>query len=390
MSHMSQGDRRFDSRARALCIVRIPFLLGALLLWASPSARTALGLSHPLLPVSIGVAFASALLHALSRAWISPAAWARLTYASICVDAATFAVWAVGTGGLRSPLLPIQLLITGFSVLLFPRPIHALPAVAALASIAWLERLVPGRHLYDLTVLSIYGSLHLALAYLLTYLDRRERALRQERDRLVRDLGAAEERARVSREMHDGLGGSLAAIVYQAQILEGQCPDEASREQSRLLLDTASEALDELRRSLHVLRSEFDLPTAVRDHCERFSRRAKLPVMVRVEGEAAALPAEAQLSLFRVLQEALHNVWRHAEARSVEVVLSQSEERALLCVRDDGVGFVPSRRRSGSYGMTSLRERAERVGGKVEIESAPGRGTEVRFFVFRPREEASA
>lgn len=382
-------DRRFASRVRALAILRVPFLLGALLLWSSPAARLALGLESPLLPATLALAAISAALHALSLRLLGPAGRARATVVSLCVDALAFAAWAAGTGGLRSPLLPVQLLITGIAVLLFARPILALPAVAALAAVAWLDRLEPGRHLYDLTVLAIYGSLHLALAYLLTYLDRRERSLQAERDRLAKELGMAEERARVSREMHDGLGGSLAAMVYQAQILEGLAPEGPAAEQSRLLAETTSEALDELRRSLRLLRAEFDLEAAVREHCQRFRDRTGLDLELRVEGTDARLSEEAQLSFFRVLQEALTNVARHARARRVEVEFHQGEDGAELRVRDDGVGFEARGARPGSYGLRSFRERAEKLGALLHLKSAPGRGTEIRFSL-PSREEPAA
>lgn len=383
------ADRRFASRARALSFLRVPFLLGALLLWASPGARLALGLESPLLPLSLGLA-AAAGLHALALGRLGPVGRARATLASLCVDAATFAAWAAGTGGLRSPLLPIQLLLTGVAVLLFARPLFALPSVAALAAIAWLDRLAPGRHLYDLTVLALYGALHLSLAYLLTYLDRRERDLQRERDRLVRELGVVEERARVSREMHDGLGGSLAALVYQAQILEDLCPEGPAREQSRLLLQGSNDTLDELRRSLRLLRAEFDLGAAVREHCERFRDRTGLALELRLEGEGDGLGDEVELSLFRVLQEALENVARHARAHSVRVELRRGVGAALLRVRDDGVGFTPTDPRPGSYGLRSFRERAEKLGARLHLRSAPGQGTEVCLSLLPSREELSA
>lgn len=387
---MAGVEDTFVSRARAIAAARVPFLLAGLALWSFPPARESLGLAHPLLPLTLALSGALAAAHALTRRRISPAAWRRLSFPTICADALAFAAWAVETGGLRSPFLPVQLFISGAAVLLFSRPLAALPAVAALAAIAWLDRFAPERHVYDLAVLVLYGSLHLALAYLLSYLDERERALRKERDRLVRDLGVHEERARIAREIHDGLGGSLAAIVYQAQLLENRCEDGSGREHSRLILETATEALEELRRSLLLLRSDFDLPTAIRDHCDRFSRRADLPVAVRVEDAGDDLSDEARLSIVRVLQEALHNAWRHAGASSVEVVFARHGSRAVLRVRDDGEGFVPDAGGPGRYGLASFRERAERVGGEVVVQSAPGAGTEIRFLVSPAAKEIRA
>ncbi|HLV59780.1 MAG TPA: sensor histidine kinase [Fredinandcohnia sp.] len=381
--------RRFAARARALAVLRVPFLLVGLLLWASPAARGALGLGGPLLPSALAVGAIVGAIHATALSRLGPVGRARITLLSLCIDAGVFAVWAIGTGGLRSPLLPIQLLLTGVGVLLFPRPILALPGVGALAAIAWLDRLTPGHHFYDLTVLVLYGGLHLALTSLLVALDRRERSLQAERDRLAKELGGAEERARLSREMHDGLGGDLAALVYQAQLLESLCPEGPAAEESRRLAQSATDALDELRRSLRLLRAEFDLAAAVREHCERFRERTGLELELRVDGETGHLSSEAQLSVFRVLQEALTNVARHARARRVEVELSLSTGGASLRVRDDGVGFAPRSDRPGSYGLRSFRERAERLGAHLALESAPGRGTEIRFSLPSRQEHAA-
>lgn len=362
----------------------------------SPSARLALGLESTLLPLALGLASLAALLHSLSLVWLGPIGRVRATLASYCVDAASFAIWAAETGGLRSPILPVQLLLTGAAVLLFSRPLYALPSVGALAAIAWLDGLSPGRHLYDLTVLLLYGGLNLALAYLLSDFERREGILLEERDRLTRELGMAEERRRLSREMHDGLGGNLAAMVYQAQILESLSPAGPVREQSRLLAEGSAEALNELRRSLRLLRAEFDLEAAVREQCQRFSDRTGIAVVLQVHGSGEGLREEAELSFFRVLQEALENVARHSKARRVEVELRRGAGGALLRVRDDGVGFEFSKPKPGSYGLRSFRERAEKLGAELRLLTAPGQGTEIQLSLERgselqrnPRSEGS-
>lgn len=379
---MPLDDRRFSSRARALAVLRLPFLAGAAVLLGSfdPSSS-----SFSLLVVASVAAAASAAAHALLLRRLASGPRRLATLASLCVDAAVFTAWAAETGGLRSPLLPIQLLLTGMLALLYPRPAAAIPPVASLAALAWIHRLGEGGHLYDLAVLGLYGALHLVLTYLLTYFHGRESALLEERDRLSAALGASEERLRLSRDLHDGVGGSVAALVLQAQVLAAQAEGPA-RERGRHLLETASEALSELRGSLRLLRGEFDLLSAAERHCARLGASTGLEVRFVGGGTPCDLPPEDQLSVFRILQEALVNVVRHARARKVEVSFASGDGGAVLEVRDDGVGFEGAPR-EGSYGLRGFEERARGLGGTLAVESRLGEGTIVRLEVPRKKSE---
>lgn len=373
---MVPRSRSFEERARSLFALRMPFLLGAGTALASPGCSGALGLTSPTLAWSwlASLAAAAGLAATLSR--LPPLWQRRMTLAGLWVDAATLSLWILGTGGLRSPLLPAQLLLTGVMGLLFPRPAAALPGVGSLALVAWLGARRQEGPLHDLAVLLVLGSLHLALAYLLSYLHRRERALRQERDRIWGELGAAQERARLAREIHDGVGGSVAALVMQAQLLDAPGP----------LLETAREALDELRRSLQLMRDDFDLLEAVRAHCQVVAERTGLEVDVRLEGGPPPLGAEGRLSLFRVVQEGLTNASRHARASRVSVVLRCAQDATRLEIRDDGIGIPTGTQ--GGYGLRGLRERAQLLGGSVSVEGSPGCGTVIDLVVPHEKEGA--
>ncbi|HEX2184833.1 MAG TPA: ATP-binding protein, partial [Chloroflexota bacterium] len=98
-------------------------------------------------------------------------------------------------------------------------------------------------------------------------------------------------------------------------------------------------------------------------------------------GREPDVPLPVKEALFRIAQEALHNTVKHARARSVEVTLGAGSGDLVLCVHDDGRGFDPRGAFPGHLGLRSMRERAAAVGGAVEIESAPGRGTKVRAHV---------
>lgn len=384
---MDPKGRSFQERARSLFALRLPFLLGAGAILASPRWSLALGLTAP----SLGWAWVAGLLAASAQALalprLSPPWQRRATLAGLGLDLAVLSVWILGTGGLRSPLIPAQLLLTGLIALLFPRPAAALPGVASLAVAAWLGPKTAGGQLFDLALLLVMGSLHLATAYLLTHFDRRERRLRQERDALWRELGAANERARVARELHDGVGGTVAALVMQAQVLDALPLPSSAKHQGARLLDTAREALEELRRSLHVLRGDFDLFEAIRSHCIHFEGRSGIPVALRLEGGPPPLGPEARLSLFRVVQEGLTNVLRHARATRVELRIASAPGSTSLELRDDGVGLAAPPPGRG-YGLRGFQERALLLGGSVSVEGEPGRGTTVHFVV--PHDEEAA
>ena len=120
-----------------------------------------------------------------------------------------------------------------------------------------------------------------------------------------------------------------------------------------------------------------------------FSGRTNIPVAVTVDGEFT-LPAEVQIAFYRVGQEALNNIARHAKASQVEIILKQEGTIVQLCIRDDGQGFDPERTPSGGhYGLSMMRERAEAVGGYLSVTSQPGHGTELMLrWTKTPPEEA--
>ena len=120
---------------------------------------------------------------------------------------------------------------------------------------------------------------------------------------------------------------------------------------------------------------DLGLVEALRTECERFTRSESIPVNMKLQEDVEASP-DIALCLFRVAQEALRNVARHAKASKVEVSLRRLINALQLCVSDDGVGFDPTVRREGaSLGVASMRQRAANLGGKLEVESAPGHGT---------------
>ncbi len=224
---------------------------------------------------------------------------------------------------------------------------------------------------------------------------RRQRAaLTQANARLVgyaatlERLTTSRERNRLARELHDTLAHSLSAMAVQleaADALWDTAPDEARKRLARSL-DTTRDGLAETRRALQALRAspldDLGLGLAVRALAESVAARNRLAVDVQTPETVERLSPAVEQCVYRVAQEALENVTRHAVARRVSVGLEVQGQRVVLTVADDGQGFdVDAALAEDRFGLRGMQERAELVGGALEVTSAPGQGTTVRLTV---------
>jgi signal transduction histidine kinase len=212
-------------------------------------------------------------------------------------------------------------------------------------------------------------------------------ALEVERDQQA-EIGAARERARIARELHDVVAHSLAVMVAQAdggRYAAPGDPDAASRALAQIA-ETGRDALAQMRRLLGVLRAGEeggDLRSLVR----RLAG-AGLPVELEVDGRARELPPEVQLCIHRVAQEALTNVLKHADSpRRVEVVLRYLDAEVELAVRDDGRGIAAGD--GGGHGLAGMRERVALHSGTLRAGPRPGGGYEVRARVPAPASDVA-
>jgi PAS domain S-box-containing protein len=205
-----------------------------------------------------------------------------------------------------------------------------------------------------------------------------------------------EERRTIARELHDQVGQALTALKLdlagvQSQMLMGRAEERVEGIADGLVVSARLAAMDTLldetlettRRLSAMLRpsilDDLGLAAAIRWQTAEFTQRTGVPCETRVLDEQSALAPSVALALFRILQEALTNVARHAEARHVVVELLREREAAALVISDDGRGLAPGEA-SGhrSLGLMGMRERAAALGGEIEISGGPGRGTTVR------------
>ena len=200
----------------------------------------------------------------------------------------------------------------------------------------------------------------------------------------ARESGAQDERQRLAREIHDTLAQGLAGIITQLQAAQRTAlarhePDEHVAR----ALQLARSSLTEARRSVQALAPQelgrAQLPDALHALTDRWSQDAGVRAQLEVTGEREPLSPAIEVSLFRVAQESLTNVAKHAQASRVGVTLSYAGTEVLLDVRDDGRGF--GRAAPNGFGLTSMRQRIRGIGGHVEVQSAPGEGTSVSVRV---------
>lgn len=201
---------------------------------------------------------------------------------------------------------------------------------------------------------------------------------------------AEEERARIARELHDDTAQRFAALQVQAKVALSLDDDERRREMLGRIHGQLRDGAESVRRLIRGLRppalDEVGLVPAVRGQA---TRRLDDGVTVRVadeagEGTTERLGEDRRLVAYRVVQEALNNVARHADADRVEVVVRRRDEGTLeVRVEDDGRGFDPgeAEREAAGLGLLGMRERAGAVGGRVELDAAPGEGTTVRLLL---------
>lgn len=209
-------------------------------------------------------------------------------------------------------------------------------------------------------------------------------------------LARVEERARLAREIHDTLAQGLTAIALHLESALRHLDQRPGRARQRLerALETAQTSLEEARRSVLNLRAAplagKPLPEAIEALARRFTAESGIRVRVRTV-DARVLPLGVEAELFRIAQEALTNVRRHARATEVELVLEYMPRRVRLSVADNGRGFDPASVAADRHGIVGMRERAALLGGRLRVSTrVGGRNTGTRVTASVPLTEQSA
>ncbi|MEE6295924.1 sensor histidine kinase [Georgenia wangjunii] len=380
-----------------------------LLVFSSALTWAAGGLTAAEVPWCVAAVLAVAAWHT----W-----WALMHRSWLEAALAPMAVYLAGMVALTAFLLHLSFTFFALYLVCFPLAFVALPGAWAYAGVALTTAVMllgPGlltRSGQNVVVTLAGGALAAAAGGSIRALEsetsqRRaamddlartqadlERALAQNvalRDRLVaeaREAGVATERSRLAGEIHDTLAAGLAGVLTQLQALDAQLgADHPLSGRVELATAVARETLQEARRSVHALRpgrlGDASLPAGLADLVRGFERTSGLPAALEVSGTVVPLPEAVEDALLRAAQEALTNTGRHAGAGSAHVTLSYLGESVALDVTDDGDGFVvpvPAGD-GGGHGLPLMAARAAGVGGHLDVDSAPGRGTTLTVTV---------
>jgi two-component system sensor histidine kinase DegS len=195
-----------------------------------------------------------------------------------------------------------------------------------------------------------------------------------------------EERRKIARDLHDGPAQSLAAILLDLSILIAELPAteelEKLRKQLTKLQDIAKDSLNEIRQVLYDLKPvqlNSTLKSVLQDHFDQVNIKFGLETEFQTAGIPQKYPTYVQIAIFRLVQEALNNIVKHAGVKKACVILYESEEKITLTIKDEGKGFNKGKEsnKSGSYGIEGMRERATLLEGTLDIISKPGAGTQI-------------
>jgi signal transduction histidine kinase len=307
--------------------------------------------------------------------------------------------WAGATplAAVLAGLSPVYLLVLyGLIPLLFGTLGWAgLPGVVVLAALlGWRAQVWEDGAAASLSLFTIVG-LSLGIAVVLDAVDQQSRrrrdalaaltVTRAELAETARRAGVLEERERIARDLHDTVAQSLASVVTHLEAADqalGTRPEDV-RTHIGVARDAARDGLADARRAVAALRPDLlegqTLQQALERRTDRWSASTGIVAVVESTGDPVPLHQEAETALLRAAEEALTNAAKHASATRVTLTLSWLGDAVALDVDDDGVGFaqVPPPRGDGGFGLPGLRERLAAVGGRLEVESAPGEGTTV-------------
>jgi PAS domain S-box-containing protein len=255
-----------------------------------------------------------------------------------------------------------------------------------------LSRGYPVRRDHDGPVIRIVGT-HFDLT------ERKQAEAERARTELLAKLVFAQEdeRRRIAREMHDQFGEQLTALALSIASLKQACADQPDLSAKVDALDRVAKQLDhDVDQLVWQLRptalDDLGLRAALANYIQNWSHRSNIPAQLHTSGLMDdRLPSEVESALYRIAQEALTNVAKHARAEHVEIILERRSDHVLLIVEDDGIGFEAGGRDTGEgFGLMGMQERAALVGASLQIESATGQGTTILVRMATTSEGARA
>ncbi len=193
--------------------------------------------------------------------------------------------------------------------------------------------------------------------------------------------GEEKERQRLSRELHDGIGGMLAAVKYKVGSIRKQAKEDDVYTQlndvMEMLQDTSSEVRTTAHNLLPDMLNRYPLKEALNAYIGKLRMGSQVNIELQAPEQLSILSKTVELIIFRMIQELVNNATRHASANHIDIQLMEYEDQLTLLIEDDGKGFDPAKKTG--YGLENLKYRVHSLQGAIDIDSAPGKGTAIRI-----------
>jgi signal transduction histidine kinase len=268
--------------------------------------------------------------------------------------------------------------------------LKAITAIVSLATALALWPLIP-----KLVQAPTAQQLHEAIARLQHEVDEREKAEQalQHSEASLRELVAyqerirEDERKRIAREIHDELGQTLLALRLDVATLHERTGARHAQLQQRTsaalgYIDATMKSIRNIMNNLRPPVLDLGLQAAIEWQVRQFETRTGIPCELQVDDGGQQLPEAQAIAAFRILQESLNNIGRHARASFVQVKLRVDRGQLTMAIKDNGVGMRPGdRRKAQHFGLLGIQERVSMLDGELSIDSAPGRGTVLRLAI---------
>jgi two-component system sensor histidine kinase UhpB len=194
-----------------------------------------------------------------------------------------------------------------------------------------------------------------------------------------------EERRRISRELHDETGQALMVLRFHLEMLAVDTKNEEQGTKVRESLDVLDRTIEGLRRIIGRLSprvlEEMGLIAAIRRQAQLLARHTRMKAHLEMPEELAPMDHDIEVALYRSVQEALHNIAKHSQARNFTVRLHTTNDKICLEIEDDGVGLQTRNTHEAGFGLTGMRERTVALGGSMRIHSQRAKGTQVRIVL---------
>jgi signal transduction histidine kinase len=338
------------------------------------------------------------------KGWYLPLAVMVMAFVPVLADVGATAVYAsqgLAPDGLRGDgsrlyfwLIPPLIMVSAHYSLRVVLLLTISTSLLPLLLITWVDRTLLSDQVTNAAVRLI---LYTVVGYLVVRTSAAQRDQQRElalKNAQLADYAAtleqltiARERNRLARELHDTLAHTLSALNVQLKALEVLWEQEpsAARKALRDTQEMTREGLNEARRALVALRAapveELGLVAALARLAQQAAERAGLRLTLALPDQVAGVTPQVEQHLYRIAEEALSNVARHAHARCITLGLEQRAGMLRLSVSDDGVGFSPdeAQRQEGHFGLVGMQERALILNGRLTVDSQPGKGTRLTF-----------